>query len=98
MQHDLKRLLAYHSVENIGIILIGSAGHDLQSLQTCPLLAALGLIAGLYHINEPCDASRGYFSWVQGGPSCHRRRNMEEMGGLIHRMPWTAALFLIGCV
>src|SRR5665647_210187 len=49
MEHDLKRLLAYHSIENIGIILMG-LGAALMFLTTShPLLATLGLIAGLYH-------------------------------------------------
>ena len=49
MEHDLKRLLAYHSIENIGIILMG-LGAALMFLHTGhPLLAALALIAGLYH-------------------------------------------------
>ena len=55
MEHDLKRLLAYHSVENIGIILIGiGAGLMFQSFGL-PALAALGIVAGLYHtINHAC--------------------------------------------
>ena len=96
MEHDLKRLLAYHSVENIGIILIGvGAGLAFHSYGMMTL-AALGLIGGLYHtINH---ASFKGLLFLGAGSVLHatHRRNMEEMGGLIKRMPWTALFFLIG--
>ena len=96
MEHDLKRLLAYHSVENIGIILMGvGAGLVFQSFGMLDL-AALGLIGGLYHtINH---ASFKGLLFLGAGSVLHatHTRNMEEMGGLIKHMPWTAAFFLIG--
>jgi hydrogenase-4 component B len=98
MEHDLKRLLAYHSVENIGIILIGiGAGMILQSYGLMNL-AAFGIIGGLYHtINHA--AFKGLL-FLGGGSVLHatHTRNMEEMGGLIKRMPVTALCFLIGSV
>jgi hydrogenase-4 component B len=98
MEHDLKRLLAYHSIENIGIILMG-LGAALIFLHTGhPLLAALGLIAGMYHtINHA--AFKGLL-FLGAGAVLHatHTRNMEEMGGLIKRMPQTAFFFLIGAV
>ena len=66
MQHDLKRLLAYHSVENIGIILIGIGLAMIFTSFDMSLLAALALIAGLYHTLEPRD--------VQGTPLHGRGR------------------------
>jgi len=98
MQHDLKRLLAYHSVENIGIILIGVGLSMIFISFNMPLLAALGLIAGLYHtINHAIFKG---LLFMGAGAVLHAtgERNMEEMGGLIHKMPWTAALFLVGCL
>lgn len=96
MEHDLKRLLAYHSVENIGIILLGvGAGLTFQSYGMMAL-AALALIGGLYHtINH---ASFKALLFLGAGAVLHatRTRNMEAMGGLIKRMPWTALFFLIG--
>ena len=96
MEHDLKRLLAYHSVENIGIILMGvGAGLIFHSYGLLPL-AALGLIGGLYHtINH---ASFKGLLFLGAGSVLHatHTRNMEEMGGLVKRMPWTALFFLIG--
>jgi hydrogenase-4 component B len=96
MEHDLKRLLAYHSVENIGIILIGmGAGLIFHSYGLMPL-AALGFIGALYHtINH---ASFKGLLFLGAGSVLHatHTRNMEELGGLIKRMPWTALCFLIG--
>ena len=98
MQHDLKRLLAYHSVENIGIILIGiGAGFTFHSYGLMTL-AALGFIGGLYHtINH---ASFKGLLFLGAGSVLHaaHTRNMEELGGLIKPMPWTALFFLIGSV
>jgi hydrogenase-4 component B len=96
MEHDLKRLLAYHSVENIGIIFIGiGAGLMFQSFEL-PTLAALGIVAGMYHtINHACFKG---LLFLGAGAVLHAMgtRNMEEMGGLIKRMPRTAFCFLLG--
>lgn len=98
MQHDLKKLLAYHSVENIGIILIGiGLAMICNSLQVI-MLAALALTAGLYHTLNHAMFKGLLFMGAGSVLHATHKRNMEEMGGLIHKMPWTAALFLIGCV
>lgn len=102
MEHDLKKLLAYHSVENIGIILIGiglamiAASHP-ESLALISL-AALALTAALYHtINHA--VFKGLL-FLAGGAvvSQTHTRNIEELGGLSKYMPWTAAYFLIGSI
>lgn len=96
MEHDLKRLLAFHSVENIGIILIGiGAGLMFHRYGLMPL-AALGFIGALYHVINHA-AFKGLL-FLGAGSVLHatHTRNMEEMGGLIKRMPWTALFFLIG--
>ena len=98
MQHDLKRLLAYHSVENIGIILIGLGLAMLFTTFHLPLLAALALIAALYHTLNHAMFKGLLFMGAGAVLHATHERNMEEMGGLIHKMPWTAALFLVGCV
>ncbi|RLL51155.1 hydrogenase 4 subunit B [Mariprofundus sp. EBB-1] len=97
-QHDLKRLLAYHSIENIGIILIGLGLSMLLAHFGHPMLAALGLVAALYHtINHALFKG---LLFMGAGAVLHSTgtRDMESMGGLIHRMPWTAALFLVACL
>ncbi len=98
MQHDLKRLLAYHSVENIGIILIGIGLAMIFTSFQLPVMAALALIAGLYHTMNHAVFKGLLFMGAGAVLHATNERNMEEMGGLIHRMPWTAALFLVGCV
>ena len=96
MEHDLKRLLAFHSVENIGIILIGiGSGLMFHHYGLMPL-AALGLIGGLYHVLN--HATFKGLLFLGAGSVLHATHtcNMEEMGGLIKRMPGTALFFLIG--
>ena len=98
MQHDLKRLLAYHSVENIGIILIGLGLSMIFTSFQLPVLAALALIAALYHTLNHAMFKGLLFMGAGAVLHATHERNMEEMGGLIHRMPWTSVFFLIGCV
>ncbi len=98
MQHDLKRLLAYHSVENIGIILIGIGLAMIFTSFDMSLLAALALIAGLYHTLNHAMFKGLLFMGAGAVLHATHEKNMEEMGGLIRFMPWTAVLFLIGCI
>jgi len=96
MEHDLKRLLAYHSIENIGIILIGLGAALMLLHSSHPMLASLALIAGLYHtLNHACFKA---LLFLGAGAVLHatHTRNMEEMGGLAKRMQWTSAFFLLG--
>jgi hydrogenase-4 component B len=98
MEHDLKRLLAYHSIENIGIILMGFGSALLFRSFGHPRVAALALVAGLFH-----TLNHGLFKcllFLGAGSVLHatHTRNMEEMGGLIRRMPSTALYFLIGAI
>lgn len=96
LQHDLKRLLAYHSVENIGIILMG-LGVSLMGVQwRVPLLAQLGLAAALFHtLNHAVFKSLLFFGAGAVDARTHLR-DVERLGGLIHRMPWTTAAFVTG--
>lgn len=98
MEHDLKRLLAYHSIENIGIILIGFGSALLFRTFGHSTLAALAMVAGLYHTLNHAIFKGLLF--LGAGSVLHGAgtRNMEEMGGLIRRMPFTAFAFLIGAV
>lgn len=98
MQHDLKRLLAYHSVENIGIILIGIGLAMVFASFKLSVLASLAMMAGLYHTINHAMFKGLLFMGAGAVLHAAKERNMEEMGGLIHKMPWTAALFLIGCI
>jgi hydrogenase-4 component B len=93
---DLKRLLAYSSVENIGIIMLGLGAAMLFQAFHLPGLAALALVAALYHtLNHAAFKS---LLFMGAGAVLHatHTRNMEELGGLIKRMPQTAVFFLVG--
>src|SRR5262249_7864945 len=86
------------SIENIGIILLGVGAALLFQSTHHPALAAMALIAGLYHtINH---ATFKALLFIGAGAVLHsaHTRNMEELGGLIRRMPKTAFFFLIGAV
>ncbi|MBF0457023.1 MAG: hydrogenase 4 subunit B [Nitrospirae bacterium] len=98
MQHDLKKLLAYHSVENIGIILIGIGLSMIFTSFRLPLMAALALLAGLYHTINHAMFKGLLFMGAGAVLHATHERNMDEMGGLIHQMPWTSAFFLVGCI
>ncbi|MBI2898130.1 MAG: hypothetical protein HYY06_31545 [Deltaproteobacteria bacterium] len=97
-QHDLKRLLAYHSVENIGIITLGIGLGLLGRSIGRPEVATLGLAGGLLHV-----LNHGLFKGLlfQGaGSVLHATgtREIDRLGGLYRRMPHTATTFLVGSV
>ncbi len=96
MEHDLKRLLAYHSIENIGIILVGLGAALLFAASGHPLLAAMALAAALYHTINHAAFKGLLFLGAGAVVQATRSRDMERLGGLARRMPWTAAAFLIG--
>lgn len=97
-QHDLKRLLAYHSVENIGIIAIGLGLGMIFAHYHYPRLAALGLVAALYHTLNHALFKGLLFMGAGAVMHATRSCDMDKLGGLIRRMPRTAGLFLIGCI
>src|SRR5229473_3044369 len=98
MEHDLKRLLAYHSIENIGIILMGLGAALIFRVAGHPLLAAVALVAAMFHTLN--HAIFKCLLFLGAGSVLHSTgtRNMEKMGGLIRPMPVTAFCFLIGAV
>ena len=98
MQHDLKRLLAYHTVENIGIIFIGIGLAMAFRASNMSWAAALALTAALFHVLNHSIFKSLLFFGAGAVSSATGERNMEHLGGLIHRMPKTAVAFLIGCV
>jgi NADH:ubiquinone oxidoreductase subunit 5 (subunit L)/multisubunit Na+/H+ antiporter MnhA subunit len=97
MQHDLKRLLAYHTVENIGIIFIGLGLALAFKSQGLLFAAALALTAALLHVFNHSLFKSLLFFGTGAVLTTTGERDMEHLGGLIHRMPQTAFVFLIGC-
>jgi hydrogenase-4 component B len=97
-QHDIKRLLAYHSIENIGIIVMGLGLALIGQAMHQPLWVLLGICGGMLHVwNHALFKSLLFFgagSVIHGVGS----REIDIMGGLSKRMPATANCFLIGAV
>ena len=98
MQHDLKRLLAYHTVENIGIIFIGIGLALAFKAHGMLFAAALALTAALLHVFNHSLFKSLLFLGSGAVLVATGERDMEHLGGLIHRMPQTAFVFLVGCV
>jgi hydrogenase-4 component B len=97
MQHDLKRLLAYHTVENIGIIFIGLGLALAFEAHGMAGAAALALTAGLFHVLNHSLFKSLLFFGAGAVLTATGEHDMEHLGGLIHRMPQTAFAFLVGC-
>ncbi|HWM42620.1 MAG TPA: hydrogenase 4 subunit B [Burkholderiales bacterium] len=97
MEHDLKRLLAYHTVENIGIIFIGLGLAFAFQANAMPAAAALALTAALLHVFNHSVFKSLLFFGAGAVLGATGERDMERLGGLIHRMPLTAFAFLVGC-
>ncbi len=98
MEHDLKRLLAYHTVENIGIIFIGlglALAFEASGLGSA---AALAFAAAIFHVFNHSLFKSLLFLGSGAVLNATGERDMEHLGGLIHRMPVTAIAFLAGCI
>lgn len=97
-QHDLKRLLAYHSIENIGIITMGVGTALIGSATGSPTLVLLGLAGALLHVLN--HATFKALLFLGAGSVIHAvaTREIDRMGGLLRPLPWTAASFIIGAV
>jgi len=95
-QHNLKRLLAYHSVENIGIILLG-LGVGLRGVANhSPLLACLGFAGSLLHVLNHALFKSLLFLGAGAVQHATHTLDLEELGGLLKRMPWSGTAFLVG--
>ena len=98
VQHDIKRLLAYHSIENIGIILLGLGVGMIGMADGRPELAIVGVAAGLYHVLNHAVFKGLLFLGAGGVVVATGTRQIEQYGGLMRRMPWTAFFFLVGAL
>jgi len=98
MEHDIKKLLAYHSVENIGIILLGVGCSMVFLKLNMNGLAIFSLIAGLYHLINHAVFKALLFLCAGSVYSATGTRDIEKMGGLIKKMPVTAFAFLVGAM
>jgi hydrogenase-4 component B len=96
MQHDLKTLLAYHSIENVGLILVGIALALISQSLNLPVIAAVALAAAIFHcVNHGLFKSLLFLG--AGTIDCRvHTRDLERLGGLSRRLPWTMFFFVIG--
>jgi hydrogenase-4 component B len=97
-QHDLKRLLAYHTVENIGIILLGVGVGLLGVAAAQPEVAALGFAGALLHVLNHTLFKGLLFLGAGSVVHAAGTAEIDQLGGVAKSMPRTAAYFLIGCV
>jgi hydrogenase-4 component B len=96
MEHDLKRLLAYHSVENIGIILMGLGASIVARSLGAQVAVALALVAALFHVVNHATFKALLFMGAGVIDSAVGTRDLERYGGLLRRMPVTGLCFLVG--
>ncbi|MHB8636191.1 MAG: proton-conducting transporter transmembrane domain-containing protein [Fimbriimonadaceae bacterium] len=96
LQDDLKRVLAYSTVENVGLILLATGVALVAKGSGLTAVADVAVAAALFHsVNHGIFKSLLFLGAGAVDAQAHTRE-MDRLGGLIHRMPWTAATFLVG--
>jgi hydrogenase-4 component B len=98
MQRDLKRVLAYSTIENVGLVFVGLGLALAFASNGFPAAAALALTAALFHVFNHALFKSLLFFGAGAVLTATGERNMERLGGLIHRMPVTSLVVLVGCV
>lgn len=97
-QHDLKRLLAYHSIENIGIIIMGLGVALIGRTIGSPAMILLGMAGALLHVLNHAVFKALLFLGAGSVIHASGTREIDQMGGLAWRLPYTALLFGVGAV
>ena len=98
MEKDLKRLLAYSTIENIGIIFVSLGLALAFQANGLKLAAALAFTAALFHVLNHSFFKSLLFFGAGAVLTATGERDMDKLGGLIHRMPLTSFVVLVGCV
>lgn len=98
VERDIKRALAYSSIENIGIILVGLGLSVIFASYHLTALSALALVASMLHTINHAFFKGLLFMGAGSVVHATHTKDMEKLGGLIKQMPWTSLLFLIGAV
>src|SRR5205085_125327 len=98
MEKDLKRLLAYSTIENVGVIFVSLGLAMAFQANGLKLLAALAFTAALFHVLNHSFFKSLLFFGAGAVLTATGERDMEKLGGLIHRMPFTSFAVLVGCV
>ena len=97
-ENNLKRMLAHSSIENMGLVTVGLGAAFVFAASGHPALAGMAYIAALYHLLNHSLYKSLLFLGAGAVDSAAGTRDMDELGGLIRRMPWTAAFFLAGAL
>lgn len=97
MENDLKRVLAYSTIENIGLVFVGLGLALAFRANGLPAAAALALTAALFHALNHALFKSALFFGAGAVLTATGERRMERLGGLIHRMPVTSVVVLVGC-
>lgn len=95
MEHDLKALLAYHTVENVGIILLGVGAAEVARTAGLSQVAALALAAALFHVLNHALFKSGLFLAAGTVKGATGTAMIGRLGGLAATMPWTAGAFFV---
>ncbi|MDE1843520.1 MAG: hydrogenase 4 subunit B [Thaumarchaeota archaeon] len=98
VEHDIKRALAFSSIDNIGIILIGLGLSVVFASFQLTAFAVLALVASMYHTINHAVFKGLLFMGAGSVVFATHTKNTEHLGGLVKQMPWTALLFLIGAI
>ena len=97
-ENDLKTMLAHSSIENIGIVTAGFGAGLIFTTSGLPVLAAIAFVAAFYHMINHSVYKALLFLGAGAVDDRAGTRDLNRLGGLIHRMPWTAACFLAGAI
>lgn len=97
-QHELKRLLAFHSIENIGIIMLGLGACLVLRARGADTWAALALAAALLHTLNHAIFKALLFLGAGSFERAVGSLDLDRLGGLLRRMPWTGGAFLVGAL
>lgn len=98
VQHDLKRLLAYSSIENVGIVSLALGASLLLADAGARTWAAIAFAAALLHIANHAIFKTLLFLGAGALQRAVGSLELDRLGGLLRRMPWTGGAFLIGCM
>ncbi|TMM05563.1 MAG: hydrogenase 4 subunit B [Actinobacteria bacterium] len=96
VQHDLKRLLAFHSIENVGIIALGLGASLLFASAGAREFAAIAFGAALLHVANHAIFKALLFMGAGAFERAVGALELDRLGGLLRRMPWTGGAFLVG--
>jgi hydrogenase-4 component B len=95
MQHELKRLLAFHSIENVGIIALALGASLVLAARDEPVWSALAFAAALLHTLNHAVFKAALFLGAGAIAGAVGELELDRLGGLLRRMPWTGAAFLV---